>query len=444
MNIHLSSHFTYPRLLRFVLPSVVMMIFTSIYGVVDGLFVSNFVGKAPFTALNLIYPVLMILGSIGFMVGTGGSALVSKTMGEGEEERANRIFSLLIAATVALGVLLTALGLLFVEPVAVLLGAEGEILTDCVLYGRILLLSLTAFMLQNVFQSFLITAERPHLGLVVTVAAGLTNIILDAVMVAVLRWGLAGAAIASALSQVVGGVVPLVYFLHPKNDSPLRLVRAKFDGKALWQTCTNGSSELMSNVSMSLVNMLYNLQLIAVAGADGVAAYGVIMYVNFVFNAIFIGYAIGSAPIVSFHYGAEHWDEVRNLFRKSVVIIALSGLAMTVLAEVLSGVLAGVFVGYDQALCAMTRRGFQLYALSFLMAGFNIFGSAFFTALNDGAVSAAISFLRTLVFQVAAVWILPIFLELDGVWLSIVAAETLALLVTGGFLLGKRKVYHYL
>lgn len=444
MNIHLSSHFTYPRLLRFVLPSVVMMIFTSIYSVVDGLFVSNFVGKAPFTALNLIYPLLGILGTLGFMIGTGGSALVSKTLGEGEPEKANRIFSLLIYVTIAAGLALTVLGLIFIEPVAVLMGAEGEILTDCVLYGRILLLSLTAFMLQNVFQSFLITAERPHLGLAVTVGAGVTNIILDALMVAVFRWGLAGAAVASALSQVAGGLVPLIYFLHPKNDSPLRLVRARFDGRALWQTCTNGSSELMSNMSISLVNMLYNLQLIAVAGADGVAAYGVLMYVNFVFLAIFIGYAIGSAPIVSFHYGAGNWDEVKNLFGKSLVIIAVSGVAMTVLAELLAGPLSSVFVGYDEALYAMTVHGFRLYALSFLMAGFNIFGSAFFTALNDGAVSAAISFLRTLVFQVAAVWILPIFLELDGVWLSIVAAETLALLVTGGFLLGKRKVYHYL
>lgn len=444
MNIHLSSHFTYPRLLRFVLPSVVMMIFTSIYSVVDGLFVSNFVGKAPFTALNLIYPLLGILGTLGFMIGTGGSALVSKTLGEGEPEKANRIFSLLIYVTIAAGLALTVLGLIFIEPVAVLMGAEGEILTDCVLYGRILLLSLTAFMLQNVFQSFLITAERPHLGLAVTVGAGVTNIILDALMVAVFRWGLAGAAVASALSQVAGGLVPLIYFLHPKNDSPLRLVRARFDGRALWQTCTNGSSELMSNMSISLVNMLYNLQLIAVAGADGVAAYGVLMYVNFVFLAIFIGYAVGSAPIVSFHYGAGNWDEVKNLFGKSIVIIAVSGVAMTVLAELLAGPLSSVFVGYDEALYAMTVHGFRLYALSFLMAGFNIFGSAFFTALNDGAVSAAISFLRTLVFQVAAVWILPIFLELDGVWLSIVAAETLALLVTGGFLLGKRKVYHYL
>ena len=444
MNIHLSSHFTYPRLLRFVLPSVVMMIFTSIYSVVDGLFVSNFVGKAPFTALNLIYPLLGILGTLGFMIGTGGSALVSKTLGEGEPEKANRIFSLLIYVTIAAGLALTVLGLIFIEPVAVLMGAEGEILTDCVLYGRILLLSLTAFMLQNVFQSFLITAERPHLGLAVTVGAGVTNIILDALMVAVFRWGLAGAAVASALSQVAGGLVPLIYFLHPKNDSPLRLVRARFDGRALWQTCTNGSSELMSNMSISLVNMLYNLQLIAVAGADGVAAYGVLMYGNFVFLAIFIGYAIGSAPIVSFHYGAGNWDEVKNLFGKSLVIIAVSGVAMTVLAELLAGPLSSVFVGYDEALYAMTVHGFRLYALSFLMAGFNIFGSAFFTARNDGAVSAAISFLRTLVFQVAAVWILPIFLELDGVWLSIVAAETLALLVTGGFLLGKRKVYHYL
>lgn len=444
MTIHLSSHFTYHRLLRFVLPSVVMMIFTSIYGVVDGLFVSNFVGKASFTALNLIYPVLMILGAIGFMIGTGGSALVSKTMGEGEEERANQIFSLLIGVTVAIGALLTVLGLIFLEPVAVLLGARGEILTDCILYGRILLLSQTAFMLQNVFQSFLITAERPQLGLAVTVAAGVTNMVLDALMVAVFRWGLAGAAIASAISQVVGGLIPLLYFCHPKNDSPLRLVRTKFDGRALWQTCTNGSSELMSNVSMSLVNMLYNLQLIAVAGGDGVAAYGVIMYVNFIFNAIFIGYAIGSAPVVSFHYGAANWDEVKNLFRKSMVIVAVSGLVMTVLAELLSDTLSRIFVGYDDALCAMTCRGFQLYALSFLFTGVNIFGSAFFTALNNGAVSAAISFLRTLVFQVAAVWILPILLKLDGIWLSIVAAEVLALAVTAAFLVGKRREYHYL
>ena len=444
MNIQLSDHFNYKKLLIFTFPSIIMMVFTSIYSVVDGLFVSNFVGKAPFTALNLIYPLLGILGTLGFMIGTGGSALVSKTLGEGEPEKANRIFSLLIYVTIAAGLALTVLGLIFIEPVAVLMGAEGEILTDCVLYGRILLLSLTAFMLQNVFQSFLITAERPHLGLAVTVGAGVTNIILDALMVAVFRWGLAGAAVASALSQVAGGLVPLIYFLHPKNDSPLRLVRARFDGRALWQTCTNGSSELMSNMSISLVNMLYNLQLIAVAGADGVAAYGVLMYVNFVFLAIFIGYAIGSAPIVSFHYGAGNWDEEKNLFGRSLVIIAVSGVAMTVLAELLAGPLSSVFVGYDEALYAMTVHGFRLYALSFLMAGFNIFGSAFFTALNDGAVSAAISFLRTLVFQVAAVWILPIFLELDGVWLSIVAAETLALLVTGGFLLGKRKVYHYL
>ena len=444
MRIQLSEHFTYSKLLRFTLPSIVMMIFTSIYSVVDGLFVSNFAGKTPFAAVNLIMPLLIITGAPGFMIGTGGSALVSKTLGEGEPEKANRIFSLLIYVTIAAGLALTVLGLIFIEPVAVLMGAEGEILTDCVLYGRILLLSLTAFMLQNVFQSFLITAERPHLGLAVTVGAGVTNIILDALMVAVFRWGLAGAAVASALSQVAGGLVPLIYFLHPKNDSPLRLVRARFDGRALWQTCTNGSSELMSNMSISLVNMLYNLQLIAVAGADGVAAYGVLMYVNFVFLAIFIGYAIGSAPIVSFHYGAGNWDEVKNLFGKSIVIIAVSGVAMTVLAELLAGPLSSVFVGYDEALYAMTVHGFRLYALSFLMAGFNIFGSAFFTALNDGAVSAAISFLRTLVFQVAAVWILPIFLELDGVWLSIVAAETLALLVTGGFLLGKRKVYHYL
>ena len=429
MNIQLSDHFTYRKLLRFTFPSMVMMIFTSIYGVVDGIFVSNFVGKTPFAAINLIMPVLMMFGALGFMVGTGGSALVAKTLGEGERERANGLFSLLIWLSLAAGVVLTVVGIALMRPVAALLGAEGEMLEHCVTYGRILALSLPAFILQNEFQSFLVTAERPGMGLAVTVAAGLTNIVLDALFVAVLDWGLVGAAAATTISQLVGGLVPLSWFLLA-GGCPLKLGRPVFDGRALVKTCTNGSSELMTNLSMSLVNVLYNVQLMRFAGEDGVAAYGVIMYVNFIFISVFLGYSIGSAPIVGYHFGAGNTGELKNLFGKSLWILGVLSVVLTGLAEGLAGPLAGVFVSYDARLMAMTRRAFMLYSLSFLLTGINIYGSSFFTALNDGLVSAVISFLRTLVFQVAAVFVLPVFLALDGVWLSVVLAEGLAFCVT--------------
>lgn len=442
MRIQLSDHFSYGRLIRFTLPSIVMMIFTSIYSVVDGLFVSNFVGKTPFAAINLIMPILIILGALGFMIGTGGSAIVAKTLGEGDPARANRYFSMLVYTTVVGGAVLAAAGELSLPIVSELLGAEGAMLQDCILYGRIILAALPAFMLQNVFQSFMITAEKSRLGLAVTVAAGLTNMVLDFVFIVPLGWGLAGAAIATAISQVIGGAVPIVYFAR-KNDSPLRLTKAKFEGRILLRTCTNGSSELMSNISASIVTMLYNFQLMRLAGEDGIAAYGVVMYVNFVFSAIFIGYSIGAAPVIGYHYGAQNHAELKNLSRRSLVLVVISGVAMTVLAELLAQPLTHVFVGYDAGLYALTVRGFMLYSISFLVSGVNIFGSAFFTALNNGLVSAAISFLRTLVFQVAVVLLLPLLLGIDGIWLAIVAAELLALAVTLVFFIVKRKQYHY-
>ena len=442
MRIQLSDHFSYGRLIRFTLPSIVMMIFTSIYSVVDGLFVSNFVGKTPFAAINLIMPILIILGALGFMIGTGGSAIVAKTLGEGDPVRANRYFSMLVYTTVVGGAVLAAAGELSLPLVSELLGAEGAMLQDCLLYGRIILAALPAFMLQNVFQSFMITAEKSRLGLAVTVAAGLTNMVLDFVFIVPLGWGLAGAAIATAISQVIGGAVPIVYFAR-KNDSLLRLTKAKFEGRILLRTCTNGSSELMSNISASIVTMLYNFQLMRLAGEDGIAAYGVVMYVNFVFSAIFIGYSIGAAPVIGYHYGAQNHAELKNLFRRSLVLVVISGVAMTVLAELLAQPLTHVFVGYDAGLYALTVRGFMLYSISFLVSGVNIFGSAFFTALNNGLVSAAISFLRTLVFQVAAVLLLPLLLGIDGIWLAIVTAELLALAVTLVFFIVKRKQYHY-
>lgn len=442
MKIQLSDHFDYKRLLRFTFPSIMMMIFTSIYGVVDGVFVSNYVGKTPFAALNLIMPFPMIFGAVGFMIGTGGSALVSMTLGEGDRERANRLFSMLIYVTIIFGVVMSVIGLVFMRPAAILLGATDDMVDYCVEYGSILMISLTAFMLQNTFQSFLITAEKPQLGLYVTVAAGVTNMVLDALFVAVFKWGLAGAAVATALSQAVGGVIPLIYFIRP-NSSLLKLTKAGFDGRALLRTCTNGSSEFMTNISSSVVSMLYNYQLMRIAGENGVAAYGVLMYVNFIFLAIYIGYSIGTAPVIGFHYGAQNHDELHGLLTQSLKLLVGMGAVLTVLAIALAKPLASIFVSYDAELLDMTVRAFMIYSVSFLFSGVNIFGSSFFTALNNGLVSAAISFLRTLVFQLSAVLILPELLGLDGIWLSVVAAEVFALAVTSALLIKMRGRYRY-
>ncbi len=391
MNIQLSDHFNCRRLLRFTLPSIVMMIFTSVYGVVDGFFVSNFVGKTSFAAVNFIMPFLMILGAVGFMFGAGG-ALIAKTMGEGRHEKAQKLFSLFVYVTVICGIVIAVLGSIFIRPIAAFLGAEGTML--------------------------------------------------DALFVAVLPWGLVGAAAATAASQCLGGVIPLIYF-GSRNTSLLRLRKWEMDGRALLKACTNGSSELMSNISMSIVSMLYNSQLIRYAGEDGIAAYGVLMYVNFVFLAAFIGYSTGTAPIIGYHYGAGNHRELKSLRKKSFLLIVICSGGMFMLAELLAKPLGGIFVGYDQKLLDLTVRAFTIYSFSFLFAGIAIFGSSFFTALNDGLTSALISFLRTLVFQAAAVLLFPLYFGIDGIWLSIVAAEWMAMLVTLMFIVGKRKKYRY-
>lgn len=440
--IQLSDHFTYARLFRFVLPSIVMMVFTSIYGVVDGLFVSNFAGKTAFASINLIMPFLIILGAMGFMLGTGGTALVSRVLGEGDKAHANKYFSMITLFGILLGVILTVVGVLAMRPMAILLGATEAMVDDCVLYGRIVVCFLTSFMLQNMFQSFLIAAEQPKFGLLITLAAGVTNMVLDALFVGVFRWGIAGAAIATGISQTVGGVVPLMYFLFSKS-SPLRLRWTKFEAQPLLRSCANGSSELMSNISGSLIGMLYNAQLMRFLGEDGVATYGVLMYVQFIFVAIDIGYSIGCAPIISYHYGARNHPELRNLLTKGLKVMGILGIVMTIAAISLSGTLANIFVGYDATLCELTRHAFHLFSFAFLLAGFNIFLSSFFTALNNGGVSAAISFLRTLVFQAASVILLPMALDVDGLWWAASAAEALAFVVSIGFLLALKGKYHY-
>ena len=444
MKIQLSDHFSYGKLIRFTLPSIGMMIFTSLYGIVDGFFVSNFTGKTPFAAVNLVWPLMMIFATVGFMFGTGGSAIVGRLFGERKPERANRCFSLFAYVTFAIGVILAALGILFMRPISRWMGAEGELLEHCVVYGRIILAALPFNVLLFFFQSFFVTAEKPNLGFLVTLASGVTNIVLDAVLVILLPqpYKLIGAAVATAMGQVIGGVIPLIYFFR-KNSSILRLGKTDVDGRALLRAVTNGSSEFMSNVSMNLVGILYNLQLMEYAGEDGIAAYGVMMYVSFVFSGAFIGYSIGTAPAVSFHYGAQNHDELKSLLRKSVIMVGLFGLAMVAAGELLAVPLAKIFVGYDAGLTELTASGFRIFALSFLFMGYAIYGSGFFTALNDGLTSALISFLRTLVFQVAAVLVLPLIWEINGIWASIIVAELMAMAFCGLFLVLKRKKYQY-
>ena len=442
MKIQLSEHFTYSKLLRFTFPSIIMMIFTSIYSVIDGLFVSNFAGKTALAAINIIYPFIMAVGALGFMMGTGGSALVGRLLSEGEKEKANKTFSLIVYTTAIAGILLSALAFLLVPTVSRLFGASGQLLDYCILYGRICFLSMPCFMLQNVFQCFFITAEKPRLGLDVVLSAGITNMVLDFLFVAVFGLGLKGAAIATVCGEIIGGLVPILYFAG-RNHSLLRLGRTSFDAGSILKTCTNGSSELMTELSSSVVTVLYNTQLMKIAGENGVAAYSTIMYVNFIFVAIFLGYSLGSAPIISFHYGAGNHDELKNMRKKSLRLIAVWGIGMTIISHIFALPFARFFVGYDSELLAMTIHGFRIYAFVYLLNGFNIFGSSFFTALNNGMVSATISFLRTLVFEVICILLLPVYFGIDGIWSAVLVAEALALCVTSFFLITKRSRYHY-
>ena len=442
MNIQLSDHFTYPKLLRFVFPSITMMVFTSIYGAVDGFFVSNYVGKTPFAAINLIYPVLSIFGAMGLMAGTGGSAIVARTLGEGRPEQANRYFSMITEAVIVGGVLLMLLGLWLLTPLARLLGAQGKMQQDAVLYGSILLMALVPCVLQNLFESFLITAERPKLGLVTTAAAGITNMALDFLFIVVFRWGLAGAAAATALSQAVGGFIPLAYFLSGRNHL-LRLHRARVDWRVLWDTCVNGSSEVLTNIAIPLMQILFNFFLLEMAGENGVAAYGAIMYINFLFMAVFFGYSIGCSPVISYHYGAGNVAELQGLFRKSIFLNVFTGLAMSLASLLFSRYIVGAFVGYDEALFDLTRRGLLFYASRYAITSLVVFSSGFFTALGNGVISSTISFLRAVVFQFSMMMILPRLLGTDGIWLAVVVGDLLSAVVAAGFLAANRRKDRY-
>ncbi|MCV2286102.1 MATE family efflux transporter [Clostridioides difficile] len=440
--IQLSDNFNYKRLLKFTFPTIIMLVISSIYGVVDGYFVSNFVGKTAFTAVNFIMPFLLILGCVGFLFGTSGGALIAKTMGEGKKEEANEQFSLLIVTSAGCGIILAVLGIVTMPWIASAMGADGQLLTDSILYGCVVIIAIPAYILQCEFQCLFATAEKPKLGLYVAIMAGITNIVLDALFITVFKWGLVGAALATAIGQYVGGIIPLLYFSR-QNNSLLKFKKPKFDCDVLKKTVANGSSELMTNVSTSVVSMLYNAQLLKYAGEDGVASYGVLLYVALLFQAVFIGYSVGTAPIISYHYGAKNYDELKNLRKRSLIVIICFAVFMFIIGEFLSKPIAFIFVGYDNNLMEMTLRAFMIYSFSFLFSGFGVFGSSFFTALNDGLTSALIAFMRILVFQVVSVLIFPIFWGVNGIWFSIVGAEILATIMTAFFIIRKQKKYHY-
>lgn len=443
MHIGLGDHFDSKKLIKFTIPTIAMMIFTSIYGVVDGLFISNVVGSDAFASINLIMPAIMIIGTIGFMVGTGGSAIISKTLGEGNKEEANQYFSMLIYLEIILGIIFSIIGIILLEPIAKLLGATSDMMKYCLIYGRVLLIGMVAFILQNSFQSFMIVAEKPKFGLVITIIAGITNMILDFLFIYVFKMGVFGAALATIISQVVGAIIPLVYFIR-KNNSDLKLVKTKFDLKIILKTCGNGSSEMVTNLSMSLVNILFNMQLMKYAGANGVSAYGIIMYVGFIFSGTYLGYSVGIAPVIGYHYGANNQEELKSIYKKSHKILLITGIVMTLLAELLAPILAGIFVSYDKELLAMTINAIRLFSISYIISWFNIFASSFFTALNDGFVSALISFLRTLVFQIIMIFLIPSIFGLNGIWVSVVFAEVLSLIVSVICYLVNRKKYQYI
>lgn len=442
-RIQLSDHFTYTKLLRFCFPTIIMMLFSSMYDIVDGLFISNFVGKNAFAAVNLIFPFLMILGGFGIMFGTGGTALVAKTLGEGKKENANRYFSMMVEVALLFAVVFSITGFVWMKKIALLLGADESILKECILYGRVCIVFLPAFQMQYLFQSFLTAAEKPALGLKIMIAAGVTNMVLDAVFIGLLDWGIWGAATATDLSQVVGGILPFLYFCKP-NDSLLRFRPVLLEFSPIRKACFNGISELMTMVSMSFVSMIYNWQLMRYVGADGVAVYGVLMYLHYIFTGILYGYTLGSAPIAGFHFGAEHHSELNNLMRKGFTLEYTGGALMFLLSQLLARPIATLFVGYDAELLEMTVQASRIYLFGFLLAGGNMFASSFFTSLNDGRISAVISFMRTMVFELTAVIMLPALFGINGIWGAITVAEIASCGFSWFFIIHMNRKYRYL
>lgn len=439
----LGGHYGARRLFISSLPLIGMMVLISIYSIVDGLFVSNLVGTTAFAALNLIWPAIGLVGALGLMVGTGGAALVSKTLGEGDEPRANRYFSMFVEFILLLSVVLAVPLLVWMEPLAVAIGAEGEMVRQCAIYGRICAAGMPAFMMQMGIQPFFMVAGRPRMGTWISLVSGLLNIGLDALFIIVCGWGLAGAAAGSMLACCFGGFYPLWYFSSRFNRSSLAFKATGFEFGPLAKACSNGLSEFVGNISFNIVSMCYNWQLMRFYGENGVAAYSVILYLGFIFVAVYSGYNMTVTPLVGFNFGAGNKRELRSLLRHSLTLMLVLGVLLAGTAELLAGPAARLFVGYDSELTALTVHATRLYAPSFLITGLTLFVSAWFTGLNNGPVSALASFSRTFVFELSCVFLLPVLLGVNGIWLSAPAAEILSLFLGAALLLRFRSRYGY-
>lgn len=443
MRIELSGHYSVRRLLVSAVPSIVMILVTSLYSIVDGVFVSNFAGTTPFAALNLMWPAMQVVTVLGLMVGTGGSALVSKTKGEGDDKKADAIFSTLVRFTLILGVIMGALFFILTPQIARWLGAEGELLRQSIIYARICISVAPVFMIQMAFNSFFMAAEKPQLGTALSIASGITNIIVDAVLIVWLKMGIAGAAIGTASGMAVGGLYPIFYFSSKRNSSSLHLVKNTAEFRHVLKACSNGLSEYVGNIALSVVSICYNVQLMKYLGENGVSVYGILMYLGFAFASLFIGYNIMATPVIGYNYGAGNRPELKSLLNKSMGIVLTTGILLAGIVTALARPLATIFVSYDPELLDLAVRAIRIYFISFTICGINMFTSAWFTGLNNGIVSAVAAFTRTLVFELGAVFVIPALFGIDAIWAAVNVAEVLALILSAALILAFRRRYGY-
>lgn len=428
MSHSINQDITPAGLLKFAAPSIVMMVFMSLYTIVDGIFVSRFLGSNALSSLNIVYPVISVAIALSTMLGTGGSAIISKYLGEGKNERAREALTQFVVLTLLLSFVLLILSEMFLTPISRLLGASDVLLADCRLYLGASMLFAPACMLQAVFQSFLVTAGRPGLGLLLMTGAGICNMILDYVLIVPCQMGIAGAALATGIGQCIPAVCGLCFFLFTRQD--LRFCRFTFSAKEILDACYNGSSEMVSQLSNAVITFLFNIVMMSLAGEHGVAAITILLYGQFLFNAVYLGFSIGISPVIGFQYGAGDRTKLRKIYRISFLSVAISSVVIVAAAICFSPTIVAIFTK-DQRTFELASVGFRLFAVNFLFSGINITSSGFFTALSNGKVSALISFSRTLVFIVISLLILPRILGITGAWIAIPVAEFLTLLISG-------------
>lgn len=441
MTNSIAQKFNVFTLLKFAFPTMVMMVFMSLYTIVDGIFVSRLVGSNALSAVNIVYPVISLLIACGIMLSTGGSAIVARQMGEKREQEARENFSMLAVVSVLTGIVILVLGLMFLEPICRILGGTPVLLEDCKIYLGVLLGFGPLTMLQMLFQTFFVTAGKPGLGLGLTLTGGVVNMVLDYVFMGPMQMGVLGAALATGLGQAIMAVAGVVYFLKVKGN--LYFVKPVFRGNILLQSCGNGSSEMVSNLSTAVVTFLFNITMLKLAGEDGVAAITIVLYGQFLFTALYLGFSMGVAPVVSFNYGNQNHAQLKRIYKICIGFILGSSVFILGIALLFSEPIVGIFTGEENHTYELAVEGFFQFSFNYLFAGINIFASALFTSLSNGKISAIISFCRTFVFITVSIVLLPRVMGITGVWLSVPLAELVTLFISITYLKGQKEVYHY-